>query len=148
MAGITEKVQNDMVAAMKARDRERLAALRMLVSELRMGAKEAGEPFTEQQETAVLRKEKKRRLQAAEAFRAGGREDRALKEEAEAGLIETYLPQEMGEEELRALVDAAITETGAAGPKDTGRVMSAVMAKAGGRADGKTVSGMVRERLQ
>ncbi len=148
MAGITEKVQNDMVAAMKARDRERLAALRMLVSELRMGAKEAGGPFTEQQETAVLRKEKKRRLQAAEAFRAGGREDRALKEEAEAGLIETYLPREMGEEELRALVDAAITETGAAGPKDTGRVMSAVMARAGGRADGKTVSGMVRERLQ
>lgn len=147
MAGITEKVQNDMVAAMKARDRERAGALRMLVSELKLGAKEAGGELSEEQETAVLKKEKKRRLQAAAAFRGGGREDSAAKEEAEAALIDTYLPQAMGADELAALIDAAIAETGASGPKDMGRVMSVVMVRAGGRADGKQVSGLVKEKL-
>lgn len=144
---ITGRVQADVVAAMKARDKERVSALRMLLSSLKMGEKEAGPEFGEAQETAILKKERKRRLQAAEAFRSGGREERAAGEEAEARLIEEYLPEEMSESELDGLIDAAIADTGAAGISDMGRVMSAVMSAAAGRADGKKVSAMVKERF-
>jgi hypothetical protein len=144
---ITETVQKDVVAAMKAGDKERLSALRMILSQLQMGAKEAGDGFGEEQERAVLKTEKKRRLQSAEAFRDGGADDRAAKEEAEAALIDTYLPQDMSEAELAALIDEAIAATGAAGPQEMGKVMSQVMPRTAGRADGKVVSNMVRSRL-
>ncbi len=144
---ITEQIQKDMVAAMKSGDKERAGALRMLLSQLQMGAKEAAGEFGEEQERAVLKTEKKRRLQAAEAFRSGGAGERALREESEAALIDGYLPQAMEESELAGLVDEAIAATGAAGIKDMGKVMSQVMPRTEGRADGKVVSGLVKKRL-
>ncbi len=144
---ITEQVKKDVVVALKAHDKERVSALRMILSQLQMGAKEAVEGFGEEQEIKVLATEKKKRLQAAEGFRAGGREESAVKEEAEAGIIDTYLPQAMSDEDLAKLVDDAIEATGALGIKDMGKVMSRLMPLVAGRADGNVASAMVKERL-
>ena len=127
---------------MKAGERERVGALRLVLSELQKAAKEGGDD-----EVAVLRRERKRRLDAAEQFRAGGREELAAKEESEATLIGGYLPAELSDDELRRLVDKQIAATGAESPKDMGRVMGAVMPAVDGRADGKRVSSLVREKL-
>jgi uncharacterized protein len=140
---ITEQVRTDMNGAMKARDTQRVGALRLVLSELQKAAKEGG---TDEQ--AVLRRERKRRLDAAEQFRQGGRPELAEREESEAELITTYLPAELDDSELNAIVEAAIAETGASSPKDMGAVMRAVMAKAEGRADGKRASARVREALE
>jgi len=145
--GIAERIQVDLKVAAKARDRERLAALRLLADALNKEAKEARGPLDEQREVAVLRRERKRRAEAAEAYRKGGREDLAAGEEAEGRLIEGYLPAEISDEELEALVADALSETGAASQKEMGKVMSAVMSKAAGRADGKRVSELVRAKL-
>ena len=131
-----------MTSAMKARAKDRVGALRLVLSELQKAAKEG-----DGDELAVLRRERKRRLEAASQFRDGGRPELADAEEAEAELIAGYLPAELGEAELDAIVDAAVTETGASGPADMGRVMKEVMARAGGRADGKRASARVREAL-
>ena len=131
-----------MTLAMKARERDRVGALRLLLSELQKAAKEG-----DGDEIAVLRRERKRRLEAAEQFRQGGRPELAERESAEATLIETYLPAELDDTELDAIIEEAVTETGAAEPKDMGRVMKVVMAKAGGRVDGKRASARVREAL-
>ena len=139
---ILEQVQADTRAAMKAGERERVAALRMVADALQKDLKQGGED-----EIAVLRRERKRRLEAAEAYRKGGSDDRAAAEEAEAREIERYLPTEISDDELAAAVDAAIAEAGASSPADMGKVMGAVMPKLGGRADGKRVSAAVRERL-
>lgn len=139
---ILEQIQADTRQAMKAGERDRVAALRMLVDALQKDRKEGGDD-----EVAVLRRERKRRLEAAEAYRGGGSGERADAEAAEAVEIERYLPAELSDDELAAIVDAAIAESGASEPSDMGRVMGAVMPKAGGRADGKRVSAMVRERL-
>jgi uncharacterized protein len=127
---------------MKAGERERVGALRLVLSELQKAAKEGGDD-----EVAVLRRERKRRLDAAEQFRNGGREELAAKEESEATLIGDYLPAELSDDELRALVDEQIAATGAESPKDMGKVMGAIMPAVGGRADSKRVSGLVREKL-
>ena len=127
---------------MKAGERERVAALRLVTDALQKDLKEGGDD-----EVAVLRRERKRRLEAAEAYREGGSGDRADAEEAEAREIERYLPAEISDDELNAAVDAAIAETGASAPGDMGKVMGAVVPKVGGRADGKRVSAAVRERL-
>jgi uncharacterized protein len=140
---ITEQVRTDINGAMKARETERVGALRMVLSELQKAAKEGGSD-----ELAVLRRERKRRLEAAEQFRHGGRPELAEREESEAELIAGYLPAELDDSELDAIVDAAIAETGATSPKDMGAVMKAVMGKAGGRADGKRASARVREALE
>jgi uncharacterized protein len=139
---ILEKVQADTREAMKARERERVGALRMIASALQQDAKEG-----KGDEVAVLRRERKRRLEAASAFREGGGDERAAAEEAEAELIGAYLPAELSDEELAELVDAAIAEAGVSDPKDMGKVMGVVMPKVDGRADGKRVSAAVRERL-
>jgi uncharacterized protein len=139
---VLEQVRTDMTSAMKAREKERVGALRLVLSELQKAAKEGGED-----ELAVLRRERKRRLDAAEQFRGGGRPELAEQEESEARLIEGYLPAELGEAELESIVDAAIAETGASDVKDMGQVMKVVMAKAGGRADGKRASALVRQAL-
>lgn len=131
-----------MTGAMKAGEKVRVGALRLVLSELQKAAKEG-----DADELAVLRRERKRRLDAAEQFRGGGRPELADQEESEARLIERYLPAELGDAELDGLVAAAIDETGAASPKDLGQVMKAVMSRVGGRADGKRVSARVRERL-
>jgi uncharacterized protein YqeY len=144
---ITERIQADATAAAKAQDRERLAALRLLLDSLNKEAKEARGTLDEQREIAVLKRERKRRVEAAEAFRKGSREDAAAAEETEAAMIEQYLPAEISEEELEALIADALSETGAASQKEMGKVMAAVMAKAGGRADGRRVSELVRSKL-
>jgi uncharacterized protein YqeY len=131
-----------MTTAMKARESDRVGALRLLLSELQKSAKEGGTD-----EVAVLRRERKRRLEAASQFRDGGRPELAEREESEAKLIEDYLPAELDDSELDALVKDAIAQTGAAGPQDMGKVMKSVMAKAEGRADGKRASARVREAL-
>ena len=132
-----------MTSAMKAGQKQRVGALRLVLSELQKAAKEGGDD-----ELAVLRRERKRRLEAAVQFRDGGRPELADQEESEAKLIETYLPAELADSELDAMIAAAIEETGASGLRDMGRVMKAVMAKSGGRADGKRTSAKVREALE
>src|SRR4051812_8147459 len=144
---ITERIQADTKAAAKAQDRERLAALRLLLDALNKEAKEARGTLDEQREIAVLKRERKRRGEAAEAYRKGGREELAASEEAEAALIGQYLPAEISDEELDSLIADALSETGAASQKEMGKVMAAVMAKAGGRADGRRVSELVRSKL-
>ncbi len=127
---------------MKAGERERVSALRLVADALQKDLKDGGDD-----EVAVLRRERKRRLEAAEAYRDGGNGERAEAEEAEAREIERYLPAEMPDDELAALVDEAIAASGASEPGEMGKVMGALMPKVDGRADGKRVSALVRERL-
>ena len=128
---------------MKAGERDRVGALRMLASALQQDAK-----LGDDDAVAVLQRERKRRLEAAEAFRKGGSEDRAAAEESEAALIETYLPAQLSDQELDELVGGAIEESGATGPQEMGKVMSVLMPRVQGRADGKRVSAIVRQHLQ
>jgi uncharacterized protein YqeY len=139
---VLEQIQQDTREAMKAGERDRVAALRLVADALQKDLKEGGDD-----EVAVLRRERKRRLEAADAYREVGSDDRGASEQAEAELIERYLPAEISDDELEALVAAAIDEAGASGPGDMGKVMGAVMPKVDGRADGKRVSAAVRERL-
>lgn len=139
---ILERVQADVRTAMKAGDRERVGALRMVVDVLQQDAK-----LGKGDEVAVLQRERKKRLEAAEAYREANRTEQAAAERFEAELVEGYLPQQLSDEELAVLVEAAIAETGAAGQRQMGQVMSALMPKLGGRADGKRVSAAVREKL-
>ena len=140
---ILEQVQEDTKTAMKARERERVGALRMISNALQQDAKEG-----DSDEVAVLRRERKRRLEAADAYREGGSAERAEAEEAEAEVISSYLPAELSDDELGAIVDEAIAASGASEPSDMGKAMGPAMGKVAGRADGKRVSAMVRERLQ
>lgn len=139
---VLEQVQEDVRSAMKAGERERAAALRMIVDSLQQDAK-----LGKGDEVAVLQRERKKRLEAATAYREAGRGDQAGAEDFEASLIENYLPDQLSDEELGELVAAAIEETGATEQRQMGQVMSALMPKVGGRADGKRVSAAVRERL-
>jgi uncharacterized protein YqeY len=139
---ILEQMQADVREAMKARDSERVGALRMVVDALQQDAK-----LGKGDEIAVLQRERKKRLDAVEAYREGGSPERAAVEEAEAELIAAYLPAQLSDEELAELVTGAIAETGATEAKEMGQVMSALMPKVGGRADGKRVSAAVREKL-
>jgi uncharacterized protein len=139
---VAERIRADVTAAMKAGDKDRVTALRLVLSELQKDAKEGvGD------EQAVLRRERKRRRESETAYREAGRDDLATAEAYEAAAIEAYLPAELSDDELDSLVTAAVAETGASSPKDMGRVMKQVMAAAGGRADGKRVSSKVKEAL-
>ena len=140
-----ERVQSDATAALKSGDRERTGALRLIASELQKAHKEAS--GSEVDEIAVLQRERKRRLEAAEAYRDGGRDDLARVEELEAELISGYLPEQLSDDELRAIVGDALAETGASSPQEMGRVMSVVMPRVQGRAVGKRVSALVKETL-
>jgi uncharacterized protein YqeY len=144
---LTERVREDRLAARKARDTDRVTALGGLLAALQEAEVQARGSLSEQDEIALLRRERKRRDEGAASFREGGREDDARKEEAEAALIGAYLPAEMDEGELAAIVDAAIAEAGATSPRELGAVMKLVMARTEGRADGKAVSALVRGRL-
>ena len=139
---IAERIKADVTTAMKAGERERVTALRLVLSELQKAEKEGGAD-----ELAVLRRERKRRREAEEAYRDAGREELAAQEAQEATIIEAYLPQELGDAELEALVKAGVESTGASSPRDMGRVIKHVMEAAGGRADGKRVSTKVKEAL-
>jgi uncharacterized protein YqeY len=139
---LMDSVKGDLTTAMKAGEKERVDALRLVLSELQKAAKEGSDD-----ELAVLRRERKRRLEAATAFRDGNRPELADAEEREAEIIEAYLPAELGDDELRAIVQDAIAESGASSPKDMGQVMKLAMARTGGRADGKRVSALAKEAL-
>ena len=131
-----------MTASLKAGDRERANALRLIVNELQKAAKEG-----KADEVEVLQRERKRRLEAAEAYRDGGAADRAEAEEREAEIIASYMPEPISDEELTAIVGDAIAESGATSPKEMGQVMALVMPQVKGRADGKRVSNAVKEKL-
>jgi uncharacterized protein YqeY len=142
---VLEQIQQDVTTALKAGDRERTGALRLIVNELQKAVKEARDQ--EPDEVAVLQRERKRRLESAEAYREAGRDDLADAEEREAAVIDEYLPAQMPDDELRTIVQDVVAESGASSQKDMGRVMSAVMPHVKGRADGKRVSAVVREVL-
>jgi uncharacterized protein YqeY len=139
---VLEQVQADVRTAMRAGERDRVGALRMVANALQQEAKGGNDD-----EVSVLRRERKRRLEAAEAYRSGGSENRAAAEEREAELIEAYLPAELADDELESIADDAVAESGATGPSDMGKAMGAAMGKVAGRADGRRVSEAVRARL-
>jgi uncharacterized protein YqeY len=136
------QVQADVTTAMKAGDRERVHALRLIVNELQKAAKDGGAD-----EVEVLQRERKRRLEAAEAYHEGGRDEAAASEEREAELIASYLPAQISDAELSAIVGDALAESGATSASEMGRVMALVMPQVKGRADGKRVSAAVKEKL-
>jgi uncharacterized protein YqeY len=140
---IAEQIKSDLQGAMRAGEKEKVGALRLVLSELQKDAKEGPGD-----ELAVLRRERKRRLEAAAAYREAGRDDLAGGEEREGELIGTYLPAELSDSELAALVEQAVRDSGAQSAKDMGPAMKSAMAAVEGRADGKRVSGLVRAALQ
>jgi uncharacterized protein len=140
---LIEQVRSDTNTALKAGDKERVQALRLISSELQKAAKEASNG----DETAVLQRERKRRLEAADAYADAGREDLAESERREAAIIEEYMPEQLSDEELHAIVGDAVAEAGASSAQEMGKIMSIVMPKVQGRADGKRVSAVVREKL-
>jgi uncharacterized protein YqeY len=142
---LLDQVKQDVTTALKAGDRERANALRLITNELQKAHKEAS--GTEADEVAVLQRERKRRLEAAEAYRDAGRDDLAASEQREAELIEEYMPAQLSEDELHAIIGDVVAETGAASPQEMGKVMSMVMPRVQGRADGKRVSAVVKEKL-
>ena len=142
MTSITDQIASDVKTAMKAQDKERVGALRLLLSELQKDAKEgAGD------EQAVLRRERKRRRDAEQQYRAADRDELAAQEAFEAELIEAYLPQQLSDEELDALVRDAIAATGASSPREMGKVIGQVKGAAAGRADGGRIAARVKEVL-
>lgn len=143
-----ERIQKDTTAAMKERDKPRLGALRMLGAALKNGQIEAGRPLEEQEEQTILRRQLKQREESAEAFRKAGREEQAASEAAEAEVVRAYLPQSLTREELENVVDRAIQETGASGMRDMGGVMGRATQLSEGRAEGRELSALVKQRLQ
>lgn len=146
---LLDQVQRDMTAAMKAREEERLSALRMIKAALKKTEVDAAKPLDEATEIQVLKQLVKQRLDSAEMFRKGGRPEQAAKEDAERKLIESYLPAGASEEEIEAAIAAALAETGATTQKQMGLVMKAAQGKLKGKTvDGKALSEKVRSRLQ
>jgi uncharacterized protein YqeY len=141
------RIESDLQAAMRARDRERTDTLRMVLASLRAAEKELLRPLKDDEELQVLQRERKRRTEAADAFREGDRPEQAEKEERELEVIGEFMPEPMAEEDIEGIIDDAIAETGATSLRDLGRVMADVMPQVAGRADGSTVSQLVREKL-
>ena len=141
------RIEDELRAAMRSRDRARADALRLTLAALRSAEKDLQRPLDESEELQVMQRERKRRLEAAEAFRSGGRDEQAAAEEEELAVIEEFMPAPIDDEELERIVDDAIAETGATSLRDLGRVMADVMPQVAGRADGSTVSRLVREKL-
>jgi uncharacterized protein len=143
---LLDQVKADVTAAMKAGDRERAGALRLITNELQKAHKETASG-SQADEVAVLQRERKRRIEAADAYRDAGRDDLAQSETREAELIEGYMPQQLSDDELHEIVGDVVAETGAASPQEMGKIMSMVMPRVQGRADGKRVSAVVKEKL-
>ena len=141
------RLEDELKDAMKERDGERRDALRLILNALRTSEKELQRPLHDDEELQVLQRERKRRVEAAEAFRAGGREEQAEDEEYELDVLEEFMPEPLSEDELEGIVDDAIAENGATSMRDLGRVMADVMPQVAGRADGSAVSQLVREKL-
>ena len=141
------RIEDELKEATLARDSERRDALRLILSALRGAEKELQRPLKDDEELQVLQRERKRRTEAAEAFRAGDREEQAAAEERELAVLEEFMPEPLSEDELEEIVDNVIAEVGATSMRDLGRVMADVMPQIAGRADGSTVSQLVREKL-
>ena len=144
---LIEELEDDLKEAMRERDEDLRDVLRLILNALRTAEKELQRPLTEEEELQVLRRERKKRVEAAEAFRNAGREEQADDEEYELEVLEDYMPEPLSEEEIEQIVDDAIAENGATSLADLGRVMADVMPQIAGRADGSTVSQIVREKL-
>jgi uncharacterized protein YqeY len=141
------EIEGEMQEAMRARDAERRDALRLILASLRGAEKDLQRPLSDDEELQVLQRERKRRLEAAEAFRGGGREEQAAKEERELAVLEEFMPEPLSEDELEDIIDDVIAEVGATSMRDLGRVMADVMPQVSGRVDGSLVSQLVREKL-
>ena len=145
---VRDRIQDDTKTAMKQRDRTRVGALRMLGAALQNAEIEAGRPLTGQEEQTILRRQLKQRDESAEAFRKAGREEQAASESAEAEIVRAYMPQPLSPVELEEIVETAINDTGATGMRDMGNVMGRAMELSEGRAEGRQLSALVRDRLQ
>ncbi|HEY6032545.1 MAG TPA: GatB/YqeY domain-containing protein [Gaiellaceae bacterium] len=144
---LIEELEDDLKEAMRERDGDRRDVLRLILNALRNAEKDLQRPLTEEEELQVLQRERKKRLEAAEAYRSAGREEQADDEEYELEVLEDYMPEPLSEDEIERIVDDAIAENGATSLADLGRVMADVMPQIAGRADGSTVSQIVREKL-
>ena len=141
------RLEDELKQATLARDAERRDTLRLILNSLRGAEKELQRPLKDEEELQVLQRERKRRQEAAEAFREGGREEQAAKEEAELAVLEEFMPSQLGDEDLEEIIDDVIAEVGATSVRDLGRVMADVMPQVAGRAEGSRVSQIVREKL-
>ena len=141
------RIEDELAAARRDRDADRRDALSLILSQLRLAEKELQRPLHDDEELQVLQRERKKRVEAAEAFRAGGREEQAESEERELDVLEEFMPEPLSEEELETIIDDAIAECGATSLRHLGRVMADVMPQVAGRADGSAVSQLVREKL-
>ncbi len=141
------RIEEELATAMRERDAERRDALRLILSHLRSAEKELQRELHDEEELQVLQRERKKRVEAAEAFRGAGQEERAAAEERELGVIQEFMPEPLSEEDLESIIDDAIAECGATSMRDLGRVMADVMPQVAGRADGSAVSQLVREKL-
>jgi len=144
---LIEEIDDEIKDAMRARDSERRDALRLILDALKKSEKELQRPLSEEEELQVMQRERKRRLEAAEAFREGGREEQAEAEERELEILEEFMPEPLSESEIEDIIDDVIAEVGATSMAQLGRVMADVMPQIAGRADGSQVSQIVREKL-
>jgi len=144
---LIKEIEQDLTEAMRAQDELRRDVLRLALAGLRAAEKDLQRPLSEQEELQVLQRERKRRVEAAEAFRAAGRDEQAEREEDELDVLEEYMPEPLSDDELEEIIDNVIAEVGATSLRDLGRVMADVMAQVSGRADGSVVSQLVREAL-
>jgi uncharacterized protein YqeY len=144
---LIRRLEDEVKQAMLARDTRRRDALRLIVASLKSAEKELRRPLSDDEELQVLQRERKKRVEAAEAFRSAGREEQAGAEEAELRVLQEFMPEPLTEDELEQIVDDAIAENGATNLRDMGRVMADVMPQVAGRADGSAVSQLVREKL-
>jgi uncharacterized protein len=147
VVSLIEEIDDELKDAMRARDAERRDTLRLILNALKNSEKELQRPLSEEEELQVLRRERKRRIEAAEAFRNGGREEQAEAEDRELDVLEEFMPEPLSEDEIEEIVDDVIAEVGATSMADLGRVMADVMPQIAGRADGSQVSQTVREKL-
>jgi len=144
---LIDRIEGELKTAMLEQDNERRDTLRLILASLRSAEKDLQRPLAEDEELQVLQRERKRRVEAAAAFRDGGREEQAAKEEAELSVLEEFMPEPLSEEELEEIIDDVIAEVGATSLRQLGRVMADVMPQVSGRADGSTVSQLVKEKL-
>jgi uncharacterized protein len=144
---LIRRLEQEVKEATLARQSERRDAVRLILSSLRAAEKDLQRPLSDEEELQVLQRERKKRLEAAEAFRGAGREEQAAKEEGELDVLEEFMPEPLSEDELEQIVDDAIAENKATSMGDMGRVMADVMPQIAGRADGSAVSQLVREKL-
>ena len=147
MSNLIDRIEGELKTAMLEKDNERRDALRLILASLRSSEKDLQRPLSDDEELQVLQRERKRRIEAAEAFREGGREEQAEKEEQELDVLKEFMPEPLSEDELEDIIDDVIAEVGATSLNQLGRVMADVMPQVAGRADGSAVSQLVREKL-